>query len=366
MGQNRFRNKDTKFNHAVAPNNGTLDAGTGIRTTTLTFDEAQAEVLTLTGALTNPSVLQFPFTPNDRAVVLVDNQCTAGAAQSLIIKGYTDTAGTTASTGIRVNLGARRLCYWDGSDWNAYTNENTPNMLFRNRYRLVWYAGANGLPQLNAVTDPPAGDTYNTAAMTSLLNADRDFELLGSGASSDDVTIHPEGGIKIETDGGGTNAVIVLPHLNAGQTPWTTITWGTDQETAWEACITTGSAITAQVIHAGLKLTNTPTVATDNDQAFFRYEAGVNSGKWQAVYSIANSDTSADTGVTVAVDTNYHLRIAIDASRIARFYINGTLVATSTALTNAVDLIPYIGILEAAAAAKHMYIRSQAIERNFA
>lgn len=234
------------------------------------------------------------------------------------------------------------------------------------RLELKWVAGAQGLPQLNAVTDPPAGDTYDTSDFLALLNADRHFEILGNNASSDDVTLSAEGGIKFETDGGGTDSVILLPHLNAGQSPWTGFTWGTDQETSWECHIKTGSAITAQVLWAGLKLTNTGVTATDAEQAFFRFAPGTNSGKWQAVYSIGGTDVETDTGITVAADTEYHLLVSIDSSRIARFYINGALVETSTALTTATDLIPYIGILESAAAAKHMYIYGEAISRKFA
>lgn len=234
------------------------------------------------------------------------------------------------------------------------------------RLELKWIAGLKGLPQLNAVTDPPGSDTYNTAAVLALLNADREFEVLGANASSDDVTIHAEGGIKLETDGGGTDSVIILPHLNAGQSRWTGFTWGTDQETHWECHIKSGSAITDQVIWAGLKLTNTATTATDNDQVFFRYAPATNSGKWQAINSIGGTDDAHDSGVTVGADTEYHLKITIDSSRVARFYINGALVETSAALSDTTDLIPYIGILESGAAAKHMYIYGQAISRKFA
>lgn len=234
------------------------------------------------------------------------------------------------------------------------------------RLELKWVAGAQGLPQLNAVTDPPAGDTYNTAAILALLNADRHFEILGNNASSDDVTISAEGGIKLETDGGGTDSVILLPHLNAGQSPWTSFTWGTDQETIWEGHLKTGSAITAQVLWAGLKLTNTSVMATDNEQAYFRFAPGTNSGKWEAIYSIGGTDVAVDTGVTVAADTEYHLKVAINSARVPLFYINGALVATGTALADATDLIPYMGVLESAAAAKHFFVYGQAISRNFA
>jgi hypothetical protein len=224
------------------------------------------------------------------------------------------------------------------------------------RFSLVKMFGSRGKPGINA-------DMQNAAEATRMI-ADPDFEVLGSNGTSDDVTFWAEGGIKLETDGGGTDSVIIAPHLDANQTAWTQVTWGTDKETIWECDITTGAAITDQTIWAGLKLTNTSVTATDADQVFFRYQNGVNTGKWQAISSIADSDDAHDSGVTVAVDTRYHLKIVIDSSRIAKFYINGVLVETSAALTDTVDLIPYIGILEGAGAAKHMYITSEAISRN--
>jgi hypothetical protein len=116
-------------------------------------------------------------------------------------------------------------------------------------------------------------------------------------------------------------------------------------------------------------LTNTQVTATDNDQAFFRYEEGVNAGEWQAVSSIGGVDTETDTNVAVAINTDYHLVVEIASDRTAKFYIDGVLVSTTTALTNAVDLIPYLGVMVqagGAAGAKTMSIRGQAISRNFA
>jgi hypothetical protein len=107
--------------------------------------------------------------------------------------------------------------------------------------------------------------------------------------------------------------------------------------------------------------------ATDSDQAFFRYEDGVNDGEWQAISSIGGADDEHDTGILVAVDTDYLFVISIQADRKALFYINDTLVETSAILTNATDLIPYIGIAsDGAAESKSVIVRSQAIERNFA
>lgn len=224
------------------------------------------------------------------------------------------------------------------------------------RYRLVWVAGQRGKPSLNA-------DILSATEATRMI-VDPLFEVLGTNASSDDVTFYAEGGIQLQTDGADGDSVILLPHLDANLSPWTQVTWGTDKEVRWECDISTAANITNAIVWAGLKLTNTATTATDADQVFFRYEDDVNSGKWQAVDSIGGTDTATDSGVTVAVSTNYHLVIDIASDRTAQFYINGTLVKTSSALTDAIDLIPYIGVeADGAAAAKTLYVHGQAISR---
>ena len=227
------------------------------------------------------------------------------------------------------------------------------------RYRRTWTAGQRGKPGLNA-------DIQNAAESTRMIT-DPDFEILGTNATTALVTFYVEGGLLLTTAGADGDQMILVPHLDANQSAWSQVTWGTDQEVVWEAFIQTTANITNAIIWAGLKLTNTEVVATDNDQVFVRYEDDVNSGKFQAVWSIGGTDTTTDTGVTAAVSTRYHIQVVIDASRIARFYLNGSLVATTTALTNATDLIPYIGVAaDGAAAAKSLRIHGQVIERNVA
>lgn len=225
------------------------------------------------------------------------------------------------------------------------------------RTELTWNAGQRGKPGINA----------DILSATESVNAIADpwFEVLGTNASSDDVTYNAEGGIVFTTDGGDGDGVILLPHLDANQSPWTEFTWGTDKELTWQARIQSGAAITNSIIWAGLKLTNTDVVATDADQVFFRYEDGINAGEWQAISSIANTDTSTDTNIVVAVSTDYELVISIDASRICRMFINGTLVSTTTALTDVIDLIPYIAVeADGAAEAKTLTIYGQHISRS--
>lgn len=192
---------------------------------------------------------------------------------------------------------------------------------------------------------PPGinADIQNAAEATREI-VNTDFELLGGNATSDDATIDVEGGVCIETDGGAntTDSVIILPHLDASQSAWATTTWGTDRSTRYECTLRTGTtaqSVTSTVIWVGLKLTNVDTIATDNDQVFFRSD-GTN---WSTVYSIGGTDTEA-VALAIAQNTTYRFVINIDSSRVATMYINGVLYATSTALTNATDLIPYIGV----------------------
>ncbi len=225
------------------------------------------------------------------------------------------------------------------------------------RFELSWVPGLYGIPSINA-------DILSATEATNI-TADRNFEILGTNATTDDAVMSAEGGITMSTSGADGDECILVPHLDANQSAWKQVTWGTDKETEWECWVKTGAAITNMIVWAGLKLTNTEVTATDDDQVFFRYENAVNDGKWQAIYSIGGTDTAGDSGVAaVAVSTQYHFKITIDDARIARMYINDVLVATSTALTDTTDLIPYIGVAnDGTGAVKTLDVYGQAISR---
>ena len=170
-----------------------------------------------------------------------------------------------------------------------------------------------------------------------------DFEVLGTGGSADDVTHSATvGGIQLETDASASQEVIILPHLDTSQTAWADVKWGTENQVIWDAVIRTGASVADIVIWAGLKLTNTAVVATDANQIFFRFDAGV--ANWEATSSIGGTATETDTGIAVAASTIYHFRIEIDADRKGHFYIDDVEVASTAALTNDIDLIPYVGV----------------------
>lgn len=224
------------------------------------------------------------------------------------------------------------------------------------RYELV--ERFERAPKVNA-------DILSATEATRMI-ANPNFELLGVNAVSGSSLLHVEGGVRLTTAGADGDGCIILPHLDANQSAWNVTTWGTDKSVRWECVIRTGSAaqIDNCIIWAGLKLTNTDVVATDADQVYFRYENGVTSGNWVAVSSIGGSDDAHDTGLAVAATTTYHLVIEIDSSRVARFYINGTLYETSAALTDTTDLIPYIAVeADGAGEAKILDVYKTAISR---
>lgn len=224
------------------------------------------------------------------------------------------------------------------------------------RYELRWIAGARGKPAINA--------DIRAAAEATRMIADPYFEILGGGASSGSTAHNAEGGIRLTTGGTNGDGVFLLPHLDGDHTSWTKTTWGTDKETIWECHIKTGSSISNCIIWAGLKLTNTDVSATDADQVYFRYENAITSGNWVAISSVADSDTLTDTGITVATSTEYHLKIVIGSDRVAKMYINGVLEATSSALTDTTDFIPYICVEEdGASSALTLDVYGQAISR---
>lgn len=190
------------------------------------------------------------------------------------------------------------------------------------------------------------------------------FELLGTNAVDGSAAYSTTyAGVQLTTAGADNDQVILLPHLDAEQTAWAGIRWGTENQTKWEVSLRTGADVTTVLYWAGLKLTNTPTIATDNDQVFFRFDTDVPDTNWQVISSIGGVDTTTDSAVAVAASTTYALRIEIDSSRIAKCYINDVLVHTTAALTDDVDLIPYVGVQALAAAARNVTVSSEKISR---
>ena len=243
------------------------------------------------------------------------------------------------------------------------------------------------LPKLNAVNiiDPDADDA---SALALHVSANKNFEVLGTNMTSALSTRNATAaGITLTTAGADQDQAIVLPHLDSNQTAWTGTKWGTENQTIWECSINT-NAIDNQKLWAGLKLTNDQLVATDANQAFFKFqtdatnsEAFTDFTKWHFVHSIGGTDYISQLPITVAANTIYHFKIEIDSDRKLSIFVDGqqynitstsgstggTAVTTGTtksaALTDDVDFIPYIGIEAGAAAAEAVDVHYQCISR---
>ena len=261
----------------------------------------------------------------------------------------------------------------------------------RRWYLEEWF---NRRPGLNANLDQAS-----TVEVQRTLNYD--FEILGTNMTSALVTFPADAaGILATTAGADEDQAIIAPHLdNDGTadtgaiTGWSGVQWGTENQVHWETSIRM-PAIDNQWVWAGLKLTNVPELATDADQAFFEFGTDAdNSGqaftdftKLHFVYSVNGTDYISQLPITVAANTNYHLKIKVDSDRKATIFVNGIQynvsntagstggtavtavepgkqVTLSNALKNDVDFIPYNGIEANAGAAEALNTHFIAMSR---
>jgi len=250
--------------------------------------------------------------------------------------------------------------FQDAIDGTRFVNEGTKRdgAIFghfpANRYELI--ERFTQRPLLNA--DVLITNLEPTLAQMALrFSANRNFEVLGTNMTSALCTHSTGGGITLTTAGASADQAIVTPHLDASQTAWSTADWSTDDKVIFETNIKTAASIDC-IIWAGLKLTNDNVVATDAEQAFLRYETGVASGIFQLITSDNGTDTTTATTVTVAVSTDYHIKLVVNADRDVHAFINGVLVGrVAAALGAGHDLIPYVGVEASSAAARAISVR---------
>ena len=258
------------------------------------------------------------------------------------------------------------------------------------RYYLEEYF--NLLPGIN-------GDLASTTESTNT-PVNRQFEILGTNHTSALATYSTTvAGMAMTTATADQDRMIVAPHLDTKQGAWSGVLWGSENQTHWECSIRTSAAIDNQKIWAGLKLTNDQLPETDDDQAYFYFATDETNGQLFSsytplyfIYSIGGADYTTNTGITVAASTNYHLKIAFDSDRKMSVFVNGvqyglttsagttfdggtttvtgTTQATiadpttkSAAMTDDINLIPYIGIEAGDGAAAALDIQFEAISR---
>jgi hypothetical protein len=229
-------------------------------------------------------------------------------------------------------------------------------------------------------------DQVSTTEVQRALN--RNWEALGTNMTTALCTFATtSAGVLATTAGADQDQAILTPHLDTAATAWAGTLWGTENEVSWECSIML-PALDNQKVWAGLKLTNDQLVATDADQAFFKYQTDATNSEaftdysyWHFVHSIGGTDYISQLPITVAANTPYHFKIEIDSDRKASIFVNGqqynvtstsgstggTAVTTGTtktaALTDDIDFIPYIGIEAGAAAAEAVNVHYTAISR---
>ena len=221
------------------------------------------------------------------------------------------------------------------------------NRLADRNSRLVLTERFEKRPLLNAsilitATDP------TLAQMATRWEANENFEIAGTNAQDSDVTFDAEGGIVLTTQNSDGDQMILQPHSDTTASQWNVAgLFGSENRPTYELLIRTGASIADTIIWGGLKLTSTPTVATDNDQVFFRYEDSANSGKWQLILSRGGTDETFNTDIAVAASTFYRLQIAVDADRKVNAYVNEqpiNLDKKFDAITTAINLKPFQGV----------------------
>jgi len=226
-------------------------------------------------------------------------------------------------------------------------------------------------PALNAVI--ALDENSNAAAHLAANIANRDFEVLGTNMTTALCTFATGGGITLTTAGADNDQGILLPHLDSTQSAWAVASqWSSEKSPSFETIIQTGSSVANYLAWAGFKLTNTPTVATDDDQVFVRVDSGHSTlpSKFVIVHSRDGADVETDTGITVAASTAYRICIDVDSERRFTVSINGKNIAPSgnslfPALVSGEDFKPYIGVAATgAAAAKAVTVRYLACSRS--
>ena len=288
-------------------------------------------------------------------------------------------ANTTFSGPIRSENGMKLVSKNTTSGLISDRTLGTPIQDARRVYFDEWFLQR---PGLNANIDQ-----VSTVEVQRALN--RNWEALGTNMTTALCTFATtSGGVLATTAGADQDQAILTPHLDTAATAWAGTLWGTENQVHFETSIML-PAIDNQKVWAGLKLTNDQLVATDANQVFFKFqtdatnsEAFTDFTKLHFVHSIANTDYISQLPITVAANTPYHLKITIDSDRKASIFVNGeqynvtttsgstggTAVTKgttpSTALTDDIDLIPYVGIEAGAGAAEAVNCHYVCCSRN--
>ena len=299
-------------------------------------------------------------------------------------------ANTTFSGPVRSENGFKTISKTASTGVVHDRTFGTPAKDARRFYLEEYFYQRPGLNAINII-DPDANDATALAVTQA---ANKNFETLGTNYTTALTTFaSTSAGVLMTTATADQDQGILLPHLDTNQTVWSGTKWGTENQVQWE-CSIQAAQTDNEKIWAGLKLTNDQLLATDDDQVYFKFQTDATNSEaftsysyWHLVHSIGGTDYISRTPVSFAADTPYHLKIVIDSDRKLTYFINGiqynvtttagstggtavtavqpgTAAVKSAALTNDVNLIPYIGLENGDAAAAVLNVHYQAISRH--
>ena len=299
-------------------------------------------------------------------------------------------ANTTFSGPVRSENGFKTISKTASTGVVHDRTFGTPAKDARRFYLEEYFYQRPGLNAINII-DPDADDATALAVTQA---ANKNFETLGTNYTTALTTFaSTSAGVLMTTATADQDQGILLPHLDTNQTVWSGTKWGTENQVQWE-CSIQAAQTDNEKIWAGLKLTNDQLLATDDDKVYFKFQTDATNSEaftsysyWHLVHSIGGTDYISRTPVAFAADTPYHLKIVIDSDRKMTYFINGiqynvtttagstlgtavtavqpgTAAVKSAALTDDVNLIPYIGIENGDAAAAVLNVHYTAISRH--
>ena len=220
----------------------------------------------------------------------------------------------------------------------------------------------------------------------------QNFVLGGTSSGSNQVSVNAGrptngfAGIKLVTGTTDNDFTVLTPRDAETEMPaghdssaWSSVPFGTENKIDFSCGISTSGTITETAIWAGLKLTEVGTYATDANQAYFLYAANddlgalTTNGNLHFVYSVGGTDYITNLGITVTTNTVYRLRISFDENRKISVFVNNVqygLVTTATAgggtqsisttkslaMTDDIDLVPFVGIQTLTTATRGMQV----------
>lgn len=234
--------------------------------------------------------------------------------------------------------------------------------------RVVFSEKWDLIPRKEAIFN--VGGTYAQGEMEKALLANPDWEIVGTNSTAASAARATNGLIRLTTTTTSGDSVILSPlseatiladGSNSGTytSKFQATRWDTTK-CPWARFQVVLSDLTTGTAWAGFKLTNVDTVATDDDQAYFRIASTDGAGTWDIVTSTGGSDEVASTSIDYVEDKLYILDVFIDKSRYAHYGIStinadGNIVSNwfrSTAqVTNSlVTLKPFVGVKTGASA----------------